>query len=147
MLIILSVSCGEDHVPVVTSWVGLSVKDERPVEKIIQTTGKGEASVSWWAGGYLLKDGFYEIELIDLKKRKTVLHKKYLFGDDSSGRMDHPRFNWWHAEQKERVLLVADRKYKMTLRGEHLAQPGAGWGMWLYRIGDEPRRREDPASR
>jgi hypothetical protein len=43
--------------------------------------------------------------------------------------------------------MYANRNYKLKIWGTGLAEPGAGWGMWLYRFGEKPQRKESPESK
>jgi len=141
---IITVRCGKLDAPVATKWIDISTKDGMQAEKLFKTAGKGVGMVSWWAGGYTWPHGFFSIELIDVKKDKPVLQKIYAFGDTTNGSDELPRFKWWHSEEKERIVLEANHVYKMTLTAVNVAQPGAGWGLWLYEIGTPPKRRADP---
>lgn len=136
------ISCEKKDVPVVTEWIGLRVKDNVPVEKIFRTGGTGTADISWWAGGYTWPGGYFIIELVDVKKDKVVLNRVYQYGDEATGNDELPRFKWWHSEEKDRVELAANRVYIIKLRGQGLAQPGAGFGLWLYNIGKEEPKRQ-----
>lgn len=140
---ILLCSCQKDDTPVVTSWVGLQTKGNGAIEKIFKAKGRGVGPVTWWAGGYTWPGGSFVIELVDVKKDETTFRKIYRYGDVETGDDELPRFKWWHSEEKERIILAANRVYKMKLQAQGLAQPGAGWGLWLYEIGlEEPKRRE-----
>ncbi len=138
------VSCDRIDAPITTEWIDLSSKEGMEAEKLFKTAGKGVGMVSWWAGGYTWQGGWFEISLIDVKKNKTLLQKTYAYGDTLTGSDELPRFKWWHSEEKDRIILEANRVYKMTFKGSNLAQPGAGWGLWLYEIGTTPKRRLDP---
>ncbi len=144
IFILLLLSCSKQKVPVVTEWIGLQTKQDTTLTKLFKTAGDGVGPVSWWAGGYTYGGGSFEIELIDVKAKESVLKQVYRYGDASTGNDEKPRFHWWHSEAKDRILLQADRVYKMTLRTKGLAQPGAGWGLWLYEIGQTPQRQESP---
>ena len=135
--------CGTIDAPVTTEWIDLSSKDGMQAEKLFKTAGKGVGLVSWWAGGYTWPQGAFRIELIDVKKNKPLLQKTYAYGDTTNGSDELPRFKWWHSEEKDRIILQANRVYKMTFTAVNLAQPGAGWGLWLYEIGTPPKRRAD----
>jgi hypothetical protein len=141
---LLFAACSKDHIPVVTEWIDLSSKQEAELEKTFRTTGKGVGSVNWWAGGYLWQGGSFTIELIDVKKKQAILKKVYAYGDSTTGKSEEPRFHWWHAEEKDRIILAAGRVYQMKLKTVGVAQPGAGWGLWLYPIGGTPLRHESP---
>jgi|GEM_PF-7064179 len=130
-------SCSDSDVPVATSWVGLKTKKEETVEKLFRTAGKGVDEVKWWAGGYLWQNGYFLIELVDVKKNKTVFRKEFLYGDEKTGSSEEPRFHWWHSEAQGKIILSANRIYKMKLTVRRPAQPGAGWGLWLYRLGED----------
>ncbi len=127
-----------------TEWIGLKTTENTTLEKRFKTAGQGVGKVTWWAGGYTYAGGSFTIELIDMKTKKSVLKKVYEYGDLSTGNDEKPKFHWWHSEEKDRTILQADRVYKMKLSSTNLAQPGAGWGLWLYRIGETPRRHESP---
>ena len=144
LLILFFVACNNVDAPVVTEWIELSTKEGENVEKVFKTAGKGVGMVSWWAGGYTWPGGYFEIALIDVKKNEPLLQKTYAFGDSTTGNDELPRFKWWHSEERDRIILEANRVYKMTFKAENIAQPGAGWGMWLYEIGTPPKRRADP---
>jgi hypothetical protein len=109
---------------------------------MFKTGGKGESGVSWWAGGYTWPGGYFIIELIDVKRDETLIRKAYQYGDEETGNDELPRFKWWHSEEIDRITLKANRVYRIKIRGQGLAQPGAGFGLWLYEIGEEePTRR------
>jgi hypothetical protein len=137
-------ACSTDKIPVVTEWIDLSSKQEAELERTFKTAGKGVGSVSWWAGGYLWGGGSFTVELIDVRKKQVILKKVYAYGDSTTGKSEQPRFFWWHAEEKDRIILEAGRVYQMKLKTVGVAQPGAGWGLWLYPIGGTPQRRESP---
>ncbi|RQW04508.1 hypothetical protein EH222_11110 [candidate division KSB1 bacterium] len=139
---ILLCSCQKDDTLIVTSWIGLQTKENGTIEKMLKTKGDGVGPVTWWAGGYTWQGGYFIVELIDMKKNETVLHKVYRYGDSETGNDELPKFKWWHSEEKDRIILAANRAYKMKLQAQGLAQPGAGWGLWLYEIREEPKRRE-----
>ncbi|RPH99098.1 MAG: hypothetical protein EHM72_12115 [Calditrichaeota bacterium] len=141
-VVLLLLSCSREQAPVVREWIELKTKETTQLEKKFKTAGQGVGQVSWWAGGYIYAGGSFSIELIDVKKRQTILKKEYRYGDVTSGKSEAPRFHWWHAEEKDRIILQAGRVYKMTLKTTNLGQPGAGWGMWLYTIGEEPKRNQ-----
>lgn len=142
LLCLIVMSCQKSRVPVVTEWIGLQTKETIPLEKEFRTAGTGVGAVSWWAGGYTWSGGYFIIELVDVKNGETVVRKLYRYGDTETGNNELPKFKWWHSEEKGRIILAANRVYKMKLRAGGLAQPGAGWGLWLYKIGEEePRRR------
>jgi hypothetical protein len=143
-LILLFSQCSREQTPVVTEWIDVSTKEGMSVEKVFKTSGKGVGMVSWWAGGYTWQGGYFKIELFDVKKDEPMLQKLYAFGDTLSGNNELPKFKWWHSEEKDRIILESNRVYKMTLTAVNVAQPGAGWGMWLYEIGTPPKRRADP---
>ncbi len=135
-------SCDSIDAPVKSEWVGLRVKDSTPQELLFKTDGKGKAEISWWTGGYTWPGGYFVIELIDVKKDEVLLRKTYQYGDKETGNDELPRFKWWHSEEKSRIEMKAGRVYKIKLRGQGLAQPGAGFGLWLYKIGlEEPKRQ------
>lgn len=139
--ILLIFSCEKIDAPVKSEWVGLRVKDNKPQELLFKTTGKGKADISWWAGGYTWPGGYFIFEVIDVKKDKVILRRVYQYGDKETGNDELPRFKWWHSEEKNRVSMRANRVYKIKLRGQGMAQPGAGCGLWLYTIGtEEPKR-------
>ena len=144
ILVVILVACSTVDAPIVTEWIDISTKEGRSVEKMFKTAGKGVGMVSWWAGGYSWPGGYFIISLIDVKKDKVLLEKVYAYGDTLSGNDELPRFKWWHSEEKDRIILEANRVYKMTFNAANLAQPGAGWGLWLYEIGSPPKRRDDP---
>ncbi len=143
-LFALASRCSRQDAPVVTEWIGISSKEQASVEKLFKTAGKGVGMVTWWAGGYTWPGGLFAIELVDVKKNKTLLKKTYAYGDTTSGNDELPRFKWWHSEEKDRIILQANRVYKMKLTTINVAQPGAGWGLWLYEIGTPPKRRAKP---
>jgi len=143
ILLSFIVRCDKDRTEVVTEWIGIETKKNVALEKTFKTAGKGSGPVTWWAGGYTWEGGFFAVELIDVKNEKTILKKVYAYGDTTSGNDEKPRFQWWHSEEKNRILLTANRVYKMKLQTWNIAQPGAGWGLWLYEIGSPPRRHED----
>lgn len=132
------------EVPIADKWIELKSKQDAELERTFKTVGKGVGPVTWWAGGYLWEGGSFEIALIDVRKNKVILQKTYRYGDTQTGNSEMPLFKWWHAEEKDRILLQAGRVYRMTLKTRNLAQPGAGWGLWLYPIGEEPKRHEPP---
>ena len=140
----LLLTCSREKVPVVTEWIGLETKQDTTLEKVFRTAGKGASPVTWWAGGYTYAGGSFMIELIDMKRDESILKKVYRYGDTTTGNDEKPRFHWWHSEEKDRIILQANRVYKMKLWTDGLAQPGAGWGLWLYPIGDPPKRQESP---
>lgn len=133
-----------DPTPVATRWTQLKSKENGVQQLTFRTAGKGTGPVSWWAGGYLWQGGSFAIELIDVRKKEVILHKVYRYGDERTGNIDAPRFQWWHAEEKDQITLKGGRVYQMKLQTENLAQPGAGWGLWLYPIGAKPQRHESP---
>jgi len=138
----LFLSCEKSNVPVMSEWVGLRVKDSTPLEKEFRTDGKGKASIGWWAGGYTWPGGYFIIELVDVKSNKVILQQTYQYGDKATGNDEWPKFKWWHSEQQGRVDLKAKRIYKIKIHGQGLAQPGAGFGLWLYKIGEEEPKRQ-----
>lgn len=135
-------SCDIIDAPVKSEWVGLRVKDEIPKEFLFKTTGKGKADIGWWAGGYTWPGGYFIIELVDIKKDNVILRRTYHYGDQATGSDELPRFKWWHSEEQARITMRANRVYKIKLRGQGLAQPGAGFGLWLYNIGEEEPKRQ-----
>lgn len=141
---IIVTQCSKLDAPVATAWIDLSTKNGMQTEKLFKTAGKGVGLVSWWAGGYTWPQGSFSIELIDMKKNKALLQKTYAFGDSTHGSDELPRFKWWHSEEKDRIILEANHVYKMTLTAVNVAQPGAGWGLWLYEIGAPPKKRVNP---
>ncbi|MEE4312834.1 MAG: hypothetical protein V2J62_13305 [candidate division KSB1 bacterium] len=144
ILIIALAHCSQEQIPESTTWTGLSAKDDTVMEKVFRTAGVGSADISWWAGGYIYPGGYFEIRIIDLKTEEEILKKIYRYGDEATGSKDNPRFQWWHAEEKGRISMRANRAYKMKLWGENLGEPGIGWGLWLYKFGETPRRRQHP---
>ena len=134
------ISCDKEKPPAATEWIGLQTKSNAPLEKTFRTTGKGVGMVTWWAGGYTWHGGRFTVELLDVKQKETILKKVYVYGDRETGNDELPKFKWWHSEEKDRIILTANTVYKMRIQGRGLAQPGAGWGLWLYKIGDEPTR-------
>ncbi|MBN2092571.1 hypothetical protein JW964_23315 [candidate division KSB1 bacterium] len=136
--------CTKEKIPETTTWIGLKIKQQNAVEKLIRTTGNGKEEIYWWAGGYMDENGSFGFELIDMKSKKSVIRKIYRYGDEKTGKKDNPRFDWWHAEQKDKITMYANRNYKMKIWGKNLAKPGAGWGMWLYRFGEKPQAKESP---
>ena len=140
--VLFSFSCSESDIPVKSEWIGLRVKDSAPQELLFKTDGKGKANISWWAGGYTWPGGYFIIELIDVKKDEVLLRKTYQYGDKETGNDELPKFKWWHSEEKSRIEMKAKHVYKIKLWGQGLAQPGAGFGLWLYKIGlEEPKRQ------
>lgn len=133
-----------DPTPIATEWTQLKAKEDSEQQLTFRTAGHGQGPVSWWAGGYLWEGGSFTVELIDVRAKKAVLSKVYHYGDAATGNIDAPLFQWWHAEEKAQIILKAGRVYRMKLKTKNLAQPGAGWGLWLYPIGETPRRRESP---
>jgi len=117
------------------NWIGLITKQNERIEKTFKAAGRGKGIVHWWAGGYTYRNGSFSLELIDAKSEKRLLYKYYQYGDKSTGSAETPKFHWWHSEESGQVTLKGGRVYRMILRTEGLAEPGAGWGMWLYEIG------------
>ena len=142
IILLLILSCETIDAPVVSEWIGLRTKDDTPKETIFKTTGHGTANISWWAGGYTWPGGYFIAELIDVKMDKVILRRVYQYGDEATGNDELPRFKWWHSEEQDRVTMKANRVYKIKLRGQGLAQPGAGFGLWLYKIGEEEPKRQ-----
>ena len=69
--------CSKNKFPEVTNWIGIELKNDGQVEKIFKTVGEGQGEITWWAGGYIYENGYFEIELIDLKTKKSILKKQY----------------------------------------------------------------------
>ena len=141
---ILLSHCQKEEVPQVSEWIGIQIKGDQQAEKSFKTVGTGEEKVTWWAGGYTYHGGSFRVELIERKTKKTIFTRTYAYGDTTTGTSEEPRFYWWHSEQKGAFLLKAGETYTMMIKGTNLAEPGVGWGMWLYRFGEEPQRREAP---
>ncbi len=136
--------CGREKPPIADKWTELKARQDTSLTRTFHTVGKGAGPVTWWAGGYLWDGGSFTIELIDVRRNQVILKRRYSHGDTTSGHSELPLFKWWHAEEKDRIILQAGRTYRMTLKTENVAQPGAGWGLWLYPIGERPLRHESP---
>jgi hypothetical protein len=136
--------CHKEKVPEVVEWIGIQMKGNQEAEKSFRTVGTGEAKVTWWAGGYTYRGGFFQVELIEKKTEKMIFSRTYSYGDTTTGKSEEPRFYWWHSEQKGAFSLKAGMTYTMRIKGTNQAEPGSGWGMWLYRFGEKPKRRESP---
>jgi hypothetical protein len=136
--------CQKEKVPEVAEWIGIQIKGNQEAEKSFKTVGTGEAKVTWWAGAYTYRGGSFRVELIEKKTQKKLFTRTYIYGDTTTGKSEDPRFYWWHSEQKGTFLLKAGQTYTMKIKGINLAEPGGGWGMWLYRFGEKPQRRESP---
>lgn len=143
LLAIISLNCGP-NIPTATEWLGLRIIDKPYATHLFRTAGKGKASVNWWAGGYLKPGGYFEIHLLDEKSGELLLKKKYAYGDSLTGYADEAVFNWWHAEATDAVSLQANHVYRMKIWGDQMGDVGCGWGLWLYKLGDTPRRRQRP---
>jgi len=145
VVMVIMTSCTKHaDIPVESDWIGLSTKQEVVLEKKFRTAGRGNGLVHWWAGGYLWANGGFTLQLFDEQKNKLILEKTFRYGDTDTGQDEKPKFQWWHSEQDGIIEMRGGRVYKMVLKSWGLAQPGAGWGLWLYEFGKETGHPKAP---